>query len=214
MAKRKHPRQKDGLAAGYRSPSRINRKQGLRTPEMTFRSRSWTTSQGRIVRWCRTRDSNPRPIAYEAIALPAELVRRRGSHKRSGRSAQGPKRTRGSARRWAAECQHARSGGHTAALGRRRPSGLAPPDERGWRRVTPAIRRLHTFRTQHAERLGRPARPGEIAQPQGVTCPMARTSPPTQPPEGLWTATGGAANPPPRFPRRGVCAVSGAAQPL
>ena len=28
--------------------------------------------------WCRRRDSNPRPIAYEAIALPTELLRREG----------------------------------------------------------------------------------------------------------------------------------------
>src|SRR5688500_18223759 len=28
--------------------------------------------------WCRRRDSNPRPTHYECVALPAELLRRRG----------------------------------------------------------------------------------------------------------------------------------------
>jgi hypothetical protein len=30
-------------------------------------------------RWCRMQDLNPRPTAYKAVALPAELIRRRAA---------------------------------------------------------------------------------------------------------------------------------------
>src|SRR5579872_5819977 len=31
-------------------------------------------------RWCRLRDSNPRPTVYKTVALPTELNRRSGGH--------------------------------------------------------------------------------------------------------------------------------------
>ena len=55
----------------------------VHTPLSRRKARTAARAQGcvspRGAYWCRRRDSNPRPIAYEAIALPAELLRHGGA---------------------------------------------------------------------------------------------------------------------------------------
>ena len=61
-------------------PSRRGKIVDFRDLPSPFASRELQWSGGDVSAWCRLSDSNRRPTAYKAVALPAELSRRRPFH--------------------------------------------------------------------------------------------------------------------------------------